>query len=356
MTLSAKASIDLSAIRHNLALARQAAPHSKLMAVIKADAYGHGLVPVANALQQADGLAVARIEEAATLRASNPRQRILLLGSHLSDSTLLYCSHHTIDVVIHSLAMVEQLCKLSLPSPLSIWLKIDTGMHRLGLAPDDFNHARQLLAASTAVGELIAMTHFSRADEADADCTQRQSRQFLATVKDSNLPLSMANSAALIQYPDTQQHWVRPGIMLYGANPLRQASTLPLQPVMTLTAPVIAIREIAANEAVGYNGTWQSEQVARIATIGIGYGDGYPRHAKNGTPVIIRGQRARLAGRVSMDMITVDISDCEGIAPGDEAQLWGDAVKVEEVAACAETISYELLTAVTSRVHRHYSD
>jgi alanine racemase len=348
--------IDLNAIRHNLGLARQCAPHSKIMAVIKADAYGHGMLKIAAALGEADGLAVARLDEAMALRDAGISQRILLLGTHLSNDDFELCSRLQLDVEIHSLAMAEQLTVLSLAKPLAIWLKVNTGMNRMGLAPADFHQAQQLLQQSNNVREQLLMTHFSSSDEILKQSCVQQTRLFLATIGNNKAPTSLANSAAIIQHPETHGDWIRPGIMLYGANPLQQPCTLPLQAAMTLTAQVLAIREVAAGETVGYNGIWRAAQTSRIATIGIGYGDGYPRHARNGTPVIIRGQRASLAGRVSMDMITVDISGCEGIEVGDEAILWGKDLPIEEIAECAQTISYALFTSLSSRVSKHYSD
>jgi alanine racemase len=291
-----------------------------------------------------------------TLRNAGIGQRILLLGNHLSDQDFELCSQQQLDVEVHSLAMAQQLARLSLATPLSIWLKIDTGMNRMGLAPADFLQARQLLQQSGNVKQQLLMTHFSSSDETTPHSCQQQTRLFLATIGNSDGPTSLANSAAIIQYPDTHGDWVRPGIMLYGANPLQQPCTLPLQAAMTLTAQVLAIREVAAGETVGYNGTWRASQTSRIATIGIGYGDGYPRLARNGTPVVIKGQRASLAGRVSMDMMTVDLEGCEGIKVGDEATLWGKGLPIEEIAECAQTISYALLTSVSTRVRKLYID
>lgn len=324
------------------------------MAVIKANAYGHGLLAVANALEGADGLAVARLDEALALREAGNQQRILLLGSCLSDPEFQLCAQHQLDIETHSLAMAQQLAGLSLNTKINCWLKMDTGMHRLGLAPREYLEAKQLLEGSSNVAELILMSHFSSSDDNDKHRCQQQTRLFMEAIAGSDAPTSLANSAAIIQHPDSHGDWIRPGIMLYGANPLPQAGPPPLHPAMTLTATVLAIREVPAGDAVGYNANWTASQATRVATIGIGYGDGYPRHARNGTPVLIRGQRAALIGRVSMDMISVDLSDCDGIEVGDEATLWGKQLPVEEIAECAETISYELFTGVTDRVCKQY--
>ena len=326
------------------------------MAVIKAEAYGHGMLEIAAALGEADGLAVARLEEALKLRDAGISQRILLLGNHLSDEDFELCSRQQLDVEVHNLDMAEQLAGLSLATPLAIWLKVDTGMNRMGLAPTDFQQAQQLLQQSSNVKQQLVMTHFSSSDETLTQSCEQQTQLFLTTIGNSKAPTSLANSAAIIQHPETHGDWIRPGIMLYGANPLQQPCSLPLQAAMTLTAQVLAIREVTAGETVGYNGIWKASRTCRIATIGIGYGDGYPRHARNGTPVVIRGQRAKLAGRVSMDMMTVDLSGCEGIEVGDEAILWGKGLPIEEIAECAQTISYALFTSVSSRVSKHYID
>jgi alanine racemase len=349
-----RATINLNAIRHNLQLARQCAPHSKIMTVIKADAYGHGMLEIAAALGEVDGLAVARLEEALKLRDAGISQRILLLGNHLSDEDFELCSRQQLDVEVHNLDMAEQLAGLSLATPLAIWLKVDTGMNRMGLAPTDFQQAQQLLQQSNNVKQQLLMTHFSSSDEALKQSCEQQTQLFLETIGNSKAPTSLANSAAIIQHPETHGDWIRPGIMLYGANPLQQPCSLPLQAAMTLTAQVLAIREVTVGDTVGYNGIWKASGTCRIATIGIGYGDGYPRHARNGTPVVIRGQRAKLAGRVSMDMMTVDLSDCEGIEVGDEAILWGKGLPIEEIAECAQTISYALFTSVSARVSKLY--
>ena len=362
MPHTAKATIDLAAIRYNFSLVKQCAPDARIMAVIKADAYGHGIVQVAKALAHADGFAVARLEEALLLRQADISQRILWLGGFLDGSKPALCAEHHIDVVIHSRHAADALLAAALPQAINVWLEHDSGMHRLGLSDSEFAAVDRLLDTSGNVGEKYYMTHFSGADEGDRGNTERQLAAFQRVVAASDAPLSLANSAALMQYADTCTDWVRPGIMLYGANPLsaearqRQQRPLPLRPAMTLTAKVIAVRHINKGETVGYNSRWQATRDSVIATLGIGYGDGYPRHAGNGTPVLINGQRAALAGTVSMDLITVDITDCDAVAIGDEAVLWGKGLSVDEIADYADTISYQLLTAVSKRVPRFYID
>jgi alanine racemase len=242
-------------------------------------------------------------------------------------------------------------------APLRVWLKLDSGMHRLGLTPDEFAGADRILRSAPGVAELLHLTHLSSAEDLTSPATRQQIRVFDAAHNAlSDSAASAANSAALITQAVTHCEWVRPGIMLYGENPVAAMRALPLRPVMTLTANVIALRQLASGEAVGYNGTWTSARPSMIATIGIGYGDGYPRHAKNGTPVWINGQVALLAGRVSMDLITVDVTDCNHVAIGDEVQLWGPQLSASVVAEFADTISYELFTSIGSRVPRIYSD
>jgi len=354
MPNTTRALIDLSALRHNLAVVRQLCPTSRVMAMVKANAYGHGLLPVARALADADALAVARLEEALALRDAGIDQRLLVLGTLLDETDLRLCSARCIDVTVHDLATVERIAAL-IDAPLRVWLKLDGGMHRLGLQPDEFRAAEQRLRAAPGILELGHMMHFSSADEPGAAATEQQLRRFEAAHAGSPAPVSIANSAALIGRPETRADWVRPGIMLYGDNPLANSHPLPLRPVMSLRARVLALRRIEAGEAVGYNGVWRSERGSLIATLGVGYGDGYPRHAPNGTPVWINGQLAPLAGRVSMDTITVDVSACGNIAVGMEAELWGTQLAAAEVARRAGTISYELFTALADRVTKDYS-
>lgn len=357
MLTTVRADIDLSALRHNLDLARGLAGSARVMAVIKADAYGHGIVQAAQALaDSADGLAVARLDEVLTLRDAGIRNRLLLLGSLLDSEQLLECAQRDIDVVVHD----PETCQRVLThqgAPLRIWLKLDSGMHRLGMLPDDFMRAHRQLATSTSVRELLHISHFASADEPDnpqtdsqLQCFQRIRQQLGA----EQTPLSQANSAALINRPDSRAQWVRPGIMLYGDNPLAEHHPLPLRPVMHLRSRVLAVRSVQTGEKVGYGGDWVAQRPSTIATIGIGYGDGYPRHAPSGTPVAVKKRIAPLAGRVSMDSLSIDVTDLPTPQIGDEVELWGQSVPVTEVARRAGTISYTLLTGVSPRVPRCY--
>jgi alanine racemase len=354
MLNTAHATIDLAALRHNLSVVRQLCPHSKIMAMIKADGYGHGLLPTARALADADGFAVARLNEALQLRDAGSKQRIMLLGTLLDSDDLRLCAAQNIDVTAHDTESAAHIAAMSSQCPLRVWLELDSGMHRLGLAPAEFETANRLLSKNPNILELLHWTHFSDAEDLLTDINDRQLAILHAARVQHDSPVSIANSASIIARPDTHETWVRPGIMLYGINPLAATHAQSLQAAMILHANVIAIRRIEKNEAVGYNRTWVAPCDSVIATIGIGYGDGYPRHARNGTPVWLNGRCVPLVGRVSMDSITVDITDYPEVSVGDEAELWGAHLSAQIVAQYADTISYELFTGVTNRVDRIY--
>ncbi len=349
-----QARLDLRALRHNVSVARQLAPHSKVMAVVKANAYGHGAVTIAGALQAlVDALAVACIEEAMELRYAGITTPILLLEGVFSAAELATASQLDLWVSITNEQQLSWLEDAALPIPLTCWLKIDTGMHRLGVAPEHAQRCHQRLSAShNADKDTVTYTHFAAADDLHSPQTQQQLAVFEA------LPFpagrSAANSAGLLAWPSAHYDWVRPGYMLYGNSPMLQdhPQAQALQPVMTLTSAVIALRDVAVGDAVGYGGTWVAQRASRIATVTIGYGDGYPRQAPNGTPVLVNGQRAPLAGRVSMDMITVDVTDLNHVQLGAEVVLWGVGLPAAEVARCADTVGYELTARMPARTPR----
>lgn len=355
MQNTVKATIDLSAIRSNLEVVRRLCPRSRIMAMVKANAYGHGLIPTATALQGADGLGVARLHEALLLREAGIRQRILVLATLLDASDLETCSKLSIDVVAHDKVSVECIASQARYTPLRVWLKLDSGMHRAGLSTEAFVTSDLVLSRHSGVVELIHMTHFSSADEPDGKAIADQlscfSRAHMMVPKAS---VSLANSAALILNPSTHADWVRPGIMLYGENPASASKSIGLRSAMTVTAYVIAVREIGTGESVGYNAGWTAMRRSRIGTIGIGYGDGYPRHARNGTPVLVNGRLAPLVGRVSMDSLTVDLTDCPDVRVGDHATLWGTELPVSTIAQNADTISNDVLTSLQARVEHEY--
>jgi alanine racemase len=355
MQNTATARIDLTALRHNLTVVRALCPDSHIVAMVKADAYGHGLLNACGALESADAFAVARLQEALYLRKEGVRHRILLLATLLDECDMVICSEQRIDVTAHDEATVALIVQQAQRGPLRVWLELDSGMHRTGLNPEAFILADRVLSNCAGVIELIHMTHLSNADDPASEATQKQLSCFSrAHAESSNVKVSLANSAALITRPETRGDWVRPGVMLYGVNPIGTMCPLKLTPAMSLSARVIAIREIERGEQVGYNGRWVSAHPSTIATVGIGYGDGYPRQAPNGTPVLVNGNLASLVGQVCMDSLMIDVTNCGRVNPGDEVCLWGTEVPVELIARQAQTIAYQLLTSLHQRVNREY--
>ena len=356
MTRPARARIDLQALQHNFRRVQQAAPHSKIIAIVKAHAYGHGLVRVAQALSGADAFGVACLEEAITLREAGCDRRIVLLEGLFSPADIELINGYRLDVVIHSLHQVEMLEQGRPGQPLDIWLKMDTGMHRLGFRPAQAAAVAERLRAIPQVATLRLMTHFACADDLASDVTATQIRLFNETPGTDVAECSLANSAGVLGWPEARREWVRPGIMLYGSSPLtgQSAAALDLQPVMTLSTELIAINALGRGDAVGYGGDWVCPRDMRVGVAAIGYGDGYPRHAASGMPVLVNGRPASLAGRVSMDMICIDLGDQPDARVGDAVVLWGAGLPVDTVAAQAGTISYELLCGVGSRVHFEY--
>ncbi len=352
MARPAEALIDLGALGANLARARSAAPGSRVMAVVKANGYGHGLLRVAAALRAADAFAVACLEEAEELREGGFAHPVNVLEGFFEAAELPTFSRHHIDATVHSAEQVHMLERARLEHPLKIWLKIDSGMHRLGVSPGEAVELHGRLSASRNVASVGLMTHLANADDRADPFTEQQLKVFAGAVGRLEGERSLANSAAILGWPQVVGDWIRPGIMLYGASPFVEGSgaALGLRPVMTLRTRLIEIRRLAAGETVGYGGAWRAERPARVGIAAIGYGDGYPRHAPSGTPVLVRGQRAALAGRVSMDMIAVDLTGLADVELGDPVVLWGEGLAAEEVAASAGTISYELFCKVTSRV------
>ncbi len=325
-----------------------------MAAAVKAEGYGHGLVRVAKTLD-ADAFAVACIEEALTLREAGIDRPILLLEGIFEAKELVPCARRGLEIAIHHLEQVRMLEQARLEQPLRVWLKIDTGMHRLGLKPERVSTVWQQLRDCPAVRPDIGlMSHLARADERDCDYTVRQHETF--EVAAAGLPgeRSLANSAGILGWPQTHFDWVRPGIMLYGASPFVDsfAPDEDLRPVMTLSTRLIAINRLRKGEPVGYGGTWACPEDMDVGVAAVGYGDGYPRHAPSGTPVLLNGREAALIGRVSMDMITLDLRQHPEARIGDPVVLWGEGLPVERIAQLAGTISYTLLCGVTARVKR----
>jgi alanine racemase len=348
-----RARVDSSALRHNLRVIRTHAPRRRVMAVVKANAYGHGLIGTAMALGDADAFAVARLEEALALRAAGLSRRIVLLEGIFSARQLAEAAQQNLDMVVHQPLQIELLERYRGERRMRVWLKVDTGMNRLGFRPEQFAQAwGRLTALQSAVQELRVLTHLAGADEEDGEFTQAQLERLQPLVAGLNVELSIANSAAILSQPATHAHWIRPGLALYGVSPFtgRRGPQYGLRPAMTLESTVIAVREVLPGERVGYGGSWCAARRSRLAIIAAGYGDGLLRSLGNGAPVLIGAHRAPLAGRVSMDMIAADITDLPEVLVGDRVQLWGPDLAVEDLADAAGTIPYELLCAVSQRV------
>lgn len=359
MSRGIRARIRLSALKHNIERARTSAPNSRVMAVIKADAYGHGLLDTARALSEhADAFAVEDADEGAKLREAGIRQDIVLLSGFHEVADLETITRFGLSPVVHDHWQVRTLSAAGLPGPISVWVKVDSGMHRAGFDPEDVPRVMNALARLQPVRIDGVMSHLANADDLSDPSTREQCRVFRDTADGLDCPLSLANSPGVLGWPETHLDWIRPGMMLYGCSPLRNRSEaeLDLQPAMTLESRIIAIRTVAAGGAVGYGGTWRCEQATRVGVLACGYGDGYPRHAPNDTPVSVNGAASRIIGRASMDLITIDLSFCERAEVGDWVELWGGNVTASTVAAHAGTIPYELVTRVAARVPRIYEN
>ncbi len=345
MSRPAKAIINLEALRQNYLLAKEIS-EGKVIAVVKADAYSHGATVCAQALADiADAFAVACIEEALELRNAGIKQPIILLEGFFDTSELELIDKYQLDTVIHHEEQIQALAKTKLNKPLRVWLKMDTGMSRVGFLPDQYHTVWQQLNAIPQVDDIVLMSHLACADEPDISHTMQQ----LETFNEYTLGLpgekSIANSAGLIAFPAARAEWCRPGLMLYGVSPFPDSHSIEqrLKPVMELHSSIISIKDIPAGSTVGYGSTWVAERPTRLGVVAIGYADGYPRHAKNGTPVLVNGHRVPLVGRVSMDMITVDLTNHPSVSIGDDVTLWGAQLPISEVARYSDTIAYQLL-------------
>lgn len=341
-------------MRHNLSRVREIAPGSRVLAVLKANAYGHGMQAVASALAAADGFAVARLGEAITLRSLGHSHCIVLLEGVQGADQLDEAAGNDLELVVHHPEQIAMLAAWRGGHLFRVWLKIDTGMGRLGFRPGDLPAALERLAECKAVVKPFGlMTHLAEAELRDNDRTRAQLECFERVTAGLPGERSIANSAGMTGWPATRTEWVRPGLMLYGISPFAGATgiDLGLQPAMTLESRVIAVRELAVGDRIGYGGGWTAKRATRIAVVAAGYGDGYMRNTASGTPVLVNALQAPLAGRVSMDMLTVDVTDLPQVATGDPVVLWGNGVPVETVAAAAGTISYELVCRVGERVH-----
>lgn len=356
MSRPTSACIDLDALRRNLLRIRELAPRSRVMAVVKADGYGHGLERVAHALEGADAFGVAAISDAERLRAAGSAKRIVLLSGFVDSADLPLLQRLRLDTVVHHESQLEMLeaAKLSHEQGrVQTWLKLNTGMNRLGFPASDAASVHARLRAMPIVAEEIClMTHLARSDEFDCAFTTEQCVRFEHATAGLDGPRSLANSAAVLGWPQTHADWVRPGGALFGLSVIegRPATDFGLEPVMTLGTRIVAVNEVGPGAAVGYGGGFVADRPMRIATAAIGYGDGYPRLAPSGSPVIVQGARTRTVGRVSMDLLAIDVTDLPDVQVGDRVELWGKQLPVEEVATAAGTISYELTCGITRRV------
>ncbi|MDR3418616.1 MAG: alanine racemase [Nevskia sp.] len=349
------ATVDLAAIRHNLARVRAYAPRSRVMAAIKADAYGHGAVPVARALQQAgtDAFAVACLEEALILREAGLDTPVVLLEGVLSLQEAAEAARSRLQIVVHDFWQLDLLRQLPHEQPLSLWFKLDTGMHRLGFPPAAAPGLAAVVQERPAWSLVGWITHLACADELDSPLTAQQLVRFEQALQGLPGPRSAANSAGLMAWPRARLDWVRPGLMLYGASPLagKTGAECGLQPAMQVESRLIAIHELEAGEAVGYGATFRCPERMRVGVVAVGYADGVHRILPTGAPVLIHGRRATIVGRVSMDMISVDLRGVPMAEVGDPVVLWGAGLPAEEIAGWAGTLAYELFCGLTNRVH-----
>jgi alanine racemase len=344
------AQVNLSALRENLAKARERAAGAQLLAVVKANAYGHGLRRVLPALGNADGLALVELDAATTLRERHYARRILLLEGFFEASELAEISARRLAVVVHQIEQVKMLEAATLSRPIEVFIKVNTGMNRLGFRIGDVHAIVERLSQTPSVAVMRLMTHLARADEEEG--LREQLDAFEDACRGLPYPRSLANSAGVIRYAEVGGEYVRPGIMLYGSSPFPYdtAEMLGLTPVMTLKSALIGIQDLKPNQSVGYGGTYTAARAHRVGVIACGYADGYPRHAPNGTPVLVCGKKARTAGRVSMDLMTVDLTEVPEATIGSPVVLWGEGLSVDDVASAASTVGYQLLCAISPRV------
>lgn len=363
MNSTAISIVDLQAVKHNLMLIGRLMPGKKIMAMVKCNAYGHGLVEIARAIASADALGVATIDEALQLRKNGIKNNIVVMRGFVTqdemrvffeDQYLIACIHD-----MNQLLLLEK-SKISPSETLRIWLKIDTGMHRLGIPHELFHDVYQRLNRLPFIeSSFVVCSHLADADNADSAFTKKQMACFQEVTRSIPNEKSILNSAGILAYPEYADQWVRPGLMLYGVSPFHHSghhheSMKEFIPVMTLESKLIAVNTVKAGEKIGYSCAFTATRPMKIGIVGMGYGDSYPRHAKNGTPVLIRGERCPIVGRVSMDMITVDVSHLDDVAVDDTVTLWGRDLSVGEIAQYVNTVPHELLCHLTGRVQRVY--
>ncbi|MDZ7278247.1 catabolic alanine racemase DadX [Pantoea eucrina] len=345
------ATLTLSALRHNLRVVRQAAPNSHVWSVVKANAYGHGIARVWQSLAETDGFALLNMEEALLLREQGWKKPILLLEGFFHADELALIDRYRLTTSVHSNWQIKALATATLSAPVDIYLKINSGMNRLGFRPEQAHAAWEKLRALPNVGEITLMAHFADADNADGVTEPMQ--RIAQAAEGLTCPRSLANSAATLWHPQTHGDWVRPGIILYGASPSgnwQDIASTGLQPVMTLSSEIIGIQQLSPGDGVGYGYRYRASSAQRIGIVACGYADGYPRHAPTGTPVCVEGVRTRTLGAISMDMMMIDLEPCPQAGIGSRVELWGDQIKIDEVAQAAGTVGYELMCALAPRV------
>ena len=353
MTRPARVIIDLDALRHNLSRVRHYAPNSKIMAIVKADAYGHGIARVAGTLAHADAFGVACLEEARQLRAAGIRKRILLLEGPYTAEEMDDIRHFHLDMVVHHRFQIDLLENADSNAPVHVWLEVDSGMHRLGFAPSEVGNVRERLRQLGGVAAGIRfITHLACANEQDNAMTRQQADIFFDVTRPYQAEKSLANSAALLARREYCLDWVRPGLMLYGVSPIngQTAAGFGLEPVMSLESALISVKHLKRGDPVGYGASWRCPEDMPVGVVAAGYGDGYPRHARTGTPILVKGKPCVLIGNPSMDMMTVDLRVCPEARIGDHVLLWGKKLPVEATALHADTVPYELLCGVHKRL------
>lgn len=352
------AHIDLTALKNNYRVVKQTAPHSKILAVVKSNAYGHGATTIAAALEpQADAFGVAWLDEAIKVRSSGIKKPLLLLKGFLTQSELETAAEYNLSTVIHNQHQLELLETTKLKNKINVWMKIDTGMHRLGFAPQDAEAAYARLSACAKVNKpLSLLTHLSDADDISNPKTDTQIACFKTITANLDGEKSIGNSGGTINWQTARADWVRIGILLYGVSPLmnKQGGDLGVHPVMTLTSKLLTVQHLKRGDRVGYGSTFECPEDMPVGIANIGYGDGYPRHAKSGTPILVNGVRCMTAGRVSMDMLAIDLRPCPNAPVGSEITLWGKGLPIEEVAQSAGSIAHELFCRLTQRVYFNY--
>lgn len=357
---AAVATIDLAALAHNLEQVRRWTPGRRILAVVKAQAYGHGAIGIARALSgRVDGLGVACVGEAMALRAAGITGRIVVLeGVHHADE-LARCAHGQLTPVVHSAWQIQALQQFATPTPIPVWLKVNTGMHRLGFGTSDVADAFATLGGLSSVSEVeVVMSHLACADDLDDPATSVQLQRFSGAVGGLPAARSIANSAAVLGWPASHGDWVRPGLMLYGVSPFvgRSAAALGLRPVMRLRAPLIAVNRAEVGARLGYGGVWRCQRPTRYGVVALGYGHGFPRRAPAGTPMALPTGYAPVIGRISMDMLTIDLTECADVRIGEWVEAWGPCCPVEGLAERVDTIAYELLCGVWGRARYQWHE